>query len=514
MSDTAAEPPAGGRPRPTVFINYRHTDAAWALLLDDRLASRFGKENVFLDARSLKPGVQWLTELRDRGSSCTAFIALIGPDWARTMVQRAQGTEEDYARAEIERAFGHRSAVRAVLPVLVGDATQPGEQDLPALKSLWPLLHRQWWVIHPQTLDDDIAKLIKRIEEIAQNEPEQEPDEEDREGEEKGPEDDEEPVEERWAQPPSHHHYAEVGTLIAQEGLVIPVLGPGANSSGRDAPWDDVDCDYLPDADELAAYLAKKVDATAEDLAGAAQHVMVEIGHGVLWRELRKAFTFRGDPSRVHRFLAALPSKLDRYQLIVTTNYDRALEETFDRAEEPYDLAVYMASGPDKGKFVHIPHDGEPEVIQVPNKYQGFPIHGVGNEVSRTVIMKIHGAVDEGRGPYQWKNNYVITEDDYIDFLAFDSVESIVPSQLKNTLDDSNLLFLGYTMSDWNLRVFLKRIYGSHLPNSSWAVQENPGRYDSKFWKEIGADLVDASLDKYLDGLERQLAENAATQRA
>ena len=51
----------------------------------------------------------------------------------------------------------------------------------------------------------------------------------------------------------------------------------------------------------------------------------------------------------------------------MTTNYDDALERAFDEAEEPYDLAVYMASGDDKGKFVHVPYDGEPQVVEVPN---------------------------------------------------------------------------------------------------------------------------------------------------
>ena len=90
---------------PTVFINYRHSDGGWAHLLHERLVRRFGGENVFLDTVNLKPGTQWLDELRARSSSCTAFIALIGPDWAATMVERSKAPEEDHARAEIERAL-------------------------------------------------------------------------------------------------------------------------------------------------------------------------------------------------------------------------------------------------------------------------------------------------------------------------------------------------------------------------------------------------------------------------
>ena len=74
----------------------------------------------------------------------------------------------------------------------------------------------------------------------------------------------------------------------------------------------------------------------------------------------------------MHRFLARFPRMLEelglekRYQLIVTTNFDTALEQAFDDELEPYDLAVYMANGPDNGKFVHFPHDGAPVAIGQP----------------------------------------------------------------------------------------------------------------------------------------------------
>ena len=33
------------------------------------------------------------------------------------------------------------------------------------------------------------------------------------------------------------------------------------------------------------------------------------------------------------------------------------------------------------------------------------------------MIVKIHGAVDGNVADYRWRENYVITEDDYIDYL-------------------------------------------------------------------------------------------------
>jgi hypothetical protein len=236
--------------------------------------------------------------------------------------------------------------------------------------------------------------------------------------------------------------------------------------------------------------------------------VCVDKGAGDLYRTLRKTLTPRCPPGSVHRFFAALPAMLerigypDRYQLIVTTNYDDALERAFYDAEEPYDLALYLRG---QGCFLHIPHVGEPKVVDVPNGYSGFPLDAYG-EVERTVIVKIHGAADprDPQVPHAWKDNYVITEDDYIDYLSHSRVNDIVPQQILGKLKESHFLFLGYTMREWSLRVFLQRIFGKQPLNSSWAIQREPNRLDARFWRKI-ADLYALPLTEYVDELARHV---------
>ena len=42
-------------------------------------------------------------------------------------------------------------------------------------------------------------------------------------------------------------------------------------------------------------------------------------------------------------------------------------------------------------------------------------------------------------------------------------------------MTSNSLLFLGYSLSDWNLRVILNRIWGARkLVGKSWAVQREP----------------------------------------
>ena len=82
-----------------------------------------------------------------------------------------------------------------------------------------------------------------------------------------------------------------------------------------------------------------------------------------------------------------------RYQLIVSTSFDTALEQAFDDEQEPYDLAVYMASGDDKGKFVHFPYGGDAHRQSLSRTHTASSDRET-TELEQTVIVKIHGAVD------------------------------------------------------------------------------------------------------------------------
>jgi SIR2-like domain/TIR domain len=515
-SASGAESSQAGSGEPlSIFINYRRSEAGgWARLLYEGLAGRFGTENVFLDVVTLQPGDKWLADIRSRSTGAAVFIALIGPTWVSTLNERARSPEEDQARTEIEQALRKDSQVEMIVPALIDDAEPPAERDLP--RPLLPLFHRQVVELRPSRWDADVQELIEEIENLGRR-PKTRPLRPSPPGPElpRAPRVD--PNQDPIGPPPDQGHYDELVRLMVEDGSVVPFLGPGANSSDRDEPWQDVGPGSIPDADELAAYLANKLDTinTPTALAKVAEYLLVAQGTGVLYRTLRRALPSRSSPSSVHRFLAEFPARMLHLGLqappllIVTTNYDDALEKAFDDAEEPYDLAVYIASGPDKGGFAHIPYDGEPHFVGLANQYRGFPVNEYG-EVTRTVIMKIHGAADAARGPYSWRDNYVITEDDYIEYLSDRPISEIVPQELLGKLKESHLLFLGYTMRDWNLRVFLRRIFGEHLRNTSWAIQLKPDELDRRFWKWMGVDLFAVSLESYLGELGSRVAEAAA----
>jgi hypothetical protein len=234
------------------------------------------------------------------------------------------------------------------------------------------------------------------------------------------------------------------------------------------------------------------------DLLRVSQYVAMMMGSGELYDALRHVFDADYEPNLLHQFLARLPAILREreapaYQLIVTTNYDDALERAFRMVGEPFDLVSYIAEGDDRGKFLHVLPDGEAYVIHRTNEYDRLSL------AERSIILKIHGAVDRANPD---RDSYVITEDHYIDYLTRTDITDLVPKTLEAKLRRSHFLFLGYSLQDWNLRVILHRIWGQQkLKFTSWAVQLAPELVEEGAWLQRGVRIINAELGDYIVGL-------------
>jgi SIR2-like domain/TIR domain len=506
--------PASARagPLPDVFISYRRLDAAGtATALRRALADEFGAEHVFMDVADIEPGADWQQVLRDRLARCDVLLAVIGGRWLESTAERSRQRlldhNEDQVALEIATALARGSRTR-VIPVLLDSTEMPGRDWLPRpLERLTQLnatrlRHDRW--------DDDVAALIGILRDLPA------PDD----GTEQAVVSSHEVIEQRPAQATvtPRAHLATVAGLIEDHNAVVPFLGSGVNASERAEGWSE-GCGSLPDRDELAAYLARmfRHDPEPHDLAQISQYVQLTTGEVDLHRALRRILAGNTTPSPVHRDLAALPAILeghgcpDPYQLIVTANYDDALEQAFAEANEPFDLAVYVAQGQYKGLFVHVPFDGDPMPVTDANRYTGFPVVGDDEyyHLTRTVILKIYGAVDDAQRAYPWRDNFLITENDYIDYLSNRPIEGLVPFQLLNKLRDSHLLFLGYSLRDWSLRVFLQRVWGDQglgRRAQSWAIGEYADAVEKAFWNALGVvDQFEVPLATYLAELREQV---------
>jgi DNA-binding SARP family transcriptional activator len=270
-------------------------------------------------------------------------------------------------------------------------------------------------------------------------------------------------------------------------GRVVPVLG-------------------LDGGSDLAAQLALAFGYPTDrpfDLARVSQYVATMNGSGPLYDELHRRFEEAAEPQPVHRFLAGLAPLLRErgapHQLIISTRYDLALERAFEAAGEEIDVVTYVATGQHRGKFWHRAPGEEPRPIDVPNTYA--------TELSlerRTVLLKLHGAVDPF--PDRAWESFVITEDDYIDYLGRSDVVSSVPVALAAHLRRSHFLFIGYEMVDWNLRLVMHRVWGDRpLAYRSWAIDPAPSPLEQAFWRRFEVDVLDVDPDEYVGLLARRL---------
>ena len=274
-------------------------------------------------------------------------------------------------------------------------------------------------------------------------------------------------------------HFEEVAAAVLA-GRFVPVLGADTALLGE----------------QLATRFAYPDDS--HDLARVAQFVALTKGSGPLHDELRALLDATAGPTALHRCFATLPRLLRErglpHQLLVTTSYDLALEGALLEAGERFDVVAYIAAGRDRGRFCHRAPDGTTTVIEVPNTYA--------TELSlaeRTVVLKLHGGLEPD-------DDVVVTEDDYIRYLAHGDVASAIPVALAAKLRRSHFLFLGYGMREWSLRLVLDRMWGGEVPSyRSWAVVPEAHPLERSFWRARDIDLLELPLPDYGAALARYL---------
>lgn len=252
------------------------------------------------------------------------------------------------------------------------------------------------------------------------------------------------------------------------------------------------------DAQPLASELARQfgLDAERPELARVSQAVATLNGSGRLYDALHQLLEVETAPGPIHRVLASLPGRLRALgrqpPLLVTTGYDLALEHALAEAGEPFEAVVYLAGGPQRGSFCHVTPDGEARPVERPNAYR---LDG------NTVVLHLHGRLDSS--PARAWESFAVTEDD---FIHYGEVAARMPVTITARLRRSHLLLLGYTLSDWTLRLVLERLFGGEpFPYRSWSVHAAPDPVEREFWRQRDVQLIDMSPAAYMAELERLL---------
>lgn len=219
----------------------------------------------------------------------------------------------------------------------------------------------------------------------------------------------------------------------------VPFLGAGA-SLGFDGPG-------LPTGGELAQSLAASCGypgSDRRDLFRVAQFYEMKKGRYSLQRKISALLDVpNAQPSLVHRTLAAMP-----FSYFLTTNFDNLMETALaDEEKEP-----------------------TAESYQIRGNAQEFK----SATPQRPLVYKLHGSLDDTA------HKLIVTEDDVVEFLCCLMMgEPPLPHLIKSLFEDHSILFIGYGLKDWNIRVLLRAIRGGgRASQDSWirsfAVQRRP----------------------------------------
>jgi hypothetical protein len=301
-------------------------------------------------------------------------------------------------------------------------------------------------------------------------------------------------------QPP----YADIRAMI-RYGMVIPFLGAGASLSIRRSGEGNGDANavYLPSGRDLAHLLAARASppfpstepVDCDDLAKVASWYVTKNGRQTLRVLLRDQLAGTYERSPLHDLLATSPTPL----LIFTANYDTLLEEAFTRAGTPYDLVVYPADRAEAANAVLWWEHGAAEPREALASTLDIDFD------SRSVIYKMHGTL----APELRWDNFVITEEDYVRFLAQLASEAAVPARFYDHFEGRNFLFLGYSLRDWNLRVVLHSLklarqqagVGEGGAALGWAIQKDPSVLERELWEARGVRIYDVPLSEFVERL-------------
>jgi hypothetical protein len=303
--------------------------------------------------------------------------------------------------------------------------------------------------------------------------------------------------------------YGEIADLLMQ-GQVIPLLGAGVNFGMRPAgaTYDEAASGFLPSGAELSRILARRCSFPSQeehdvaDLAKVSSYFVETSARKRLRERLRKVFDRDYEPCGIHAYLAEVAAPL----LIVTTNYDDLTERAFRKVGRPFDLVVHPTDRKDVDASVLWWRHGATEPEAVPPNQLFIDLD------KTTVLYKMHGTIDRIRGDW---DSYVITEEDYVDFLARMTSQTAVPSLFMRHLRMRHFLFLGYGLRDWNFRVVLKNLKGV-LPGRadasedeeddlvSWAIQYRPSELEVELWRSRRVKIYDVDINEFVKRLREE----------
>lgn len=229
----------------------------------------------------------------------------------------------------------------------------------------------------------------------------------------------------------------------------------------------------LPSWSELVTKFANKLginrSLNSEDYLRIPQYFYNERGQLEYNQVIEKVFSGQYIPNAIHDQILSLKPKH-----IITTNYDNLIEQSLEKHYLFYN-----------------------------NVFEDKDLPYASNN---RLFIKMHGDLA--------KKNFVLKEDDYLNYSRnFRLIENYIESIFIN----HTVLFVGYSVQDYDLKLILKRIQSTlgddrrtaYLINSS----SNINNFEKTYFKKFGINIIDFSCipDKYIVETAFENPHGAAT---
>jgi hypothetical protein len=155
------------------------------------------------------------------------------------------------------------------------------------------------------------------------------------------------------------------------------------------------------------------------------------------------------DVNQLHRVLAELP-----FPIYVTTNYDDFMMEALRRSPSPPKWPTLEVC-----RWNSLLRD-RPSIFDPQRNNSGL---AKGSEMMSSVPGDVYAPTPERpvvfhlHGHHTISESLVLTEDDYLDFLINVSRdETILPARIQRAFSATSLMFVGYSLNDWDFRVLFR----------------------------------------------------------
>jgi hypothetical protein len=250
---------------------------------------------------------------------------------------------------------------------------------------------------------------------------------------------------------------------------------------------------------------------------------------------LSSIFANKNTPSPTHRLLAEFARwhlrTDDRghdpavgHYLIVTTNYDCLMELALKDANLPF-VVLTM----DLQDFkVHARFAGSLSLEQIeeyrgrnPDRYPNFftldlpstdghdleDASSIESLTPRLVILyKIHGCLYNESNLTSKRDSIIISDNDYVLSISrMSAIEGIIPACVSDIWRDKPFLFLGYSLSDWNVRGILKAVHqkrgGEDKDYGDYTVVRSLTLADEAFFNQNQIRILQTTLAQFSETL-------------